>query len=285
MHVAWGGWHWQTPLVHARPLQQSAALPHEPPALLQHAPVVQLAYAPQQSSDDRHEACGTPHPVTHACPEHVEPLAHEAHAPPPLPHAVIFVPGWHCPPAQHPLAHDAASHTQLPFTHARPAAQLPVLHVPPHPSSPPHVFPAQLGVHPHTPAVPPPPQVSGDAHAFPAQHVCPFAPHAPQLVPHTWLAPHVAQTTPPCPHAPFDVPVWQVFPLQQPAHDEAVSQTHTPVLHRRPALQLPAMQVPPHPSLAPQALPAQLGVHPQTSGVPPPPQLSGDAQVPPVQHF
>jgi hypothetical protein len=43
------------------------------------------------------------------------------------------------------------------------------------------------------------------------------------------------------------------------------------------------VHTPPQPSLAPHALPAQLGAQPQMPLAPPPPQVSGDAHVAPVQ--
>jgi hypothetical protein len=75
---------------------------------------------------------------------------------------------------------------------------------------------------------------------------------------------HVA---PPVPQALSVVPDKQVFPLQQPLHAVA-SQTHVPAEQRWPVLHEPVWQVPPHPSLAPHALPVQLGVHGQREHVP-----------------
>jgi hypothetical protein len=43
------------------------------------------------------------------------------------------------------------------------------------------------------------------------------------------------------------------------------------------------VQIPPQPSAAPQALPAQLAVHPQMPLAPPPPQASGALHAPPAQ--
>jgi hypothetical protein len=62
------------------------------------------------------------------------------------------------------------------------------------------------------------------------------------------------------------------------------SQTHAPAAQCRPDGQLPALHVPPQPSSAPQAFPAQLGVQPQTPLRPPPPQLRGAVHVAPAQH-
>jgi hypothetical protein len=71
----------------------------------------------------------------------------------------------------------------------------------------------------------------------------------------------VAHAAPPVPHEVSVVPARQVLPLQQPLH-EVVSQTHVPDEQRWPVLHEPLMHVPPQPSLAPHALPTQLGVHP-----------------------
>jgi hypothetical protein len=71
---------------------------------------------------------------------------HALHAPPPVPHAVVCIPGWHDPFAQHPL-HDVASQVQIPCTQCCPAAQDPCWHVPPQPSGAPHALPPQRGVH------------------------------------------------------------------------------------------------------------------------------------------
>jgi hypothetical protein len=72
-----------------------------------------------------------------------------------------------------------------------------------------------------------------------------------------------------------DAPDSHVVPLQHPEHDVG-SQVHAPATHRCPLAQLPCVHTPVQPSLSPQALPAQLGVHvpvPQTLGNPPlPPQ-------------
>jgi hypothetical protein len=73
-----------------------------------------------------------------------------------------------------------------------------------------------------------------------------------------------------------------VLPLQQPLHDTP-SQWQTPATHRWPVAHAPAGHTLPQPSLAPQALPAQLGVHDpalQTLGAPPPPQTCPAEQLP-----
>jgi hypothetical protein len=54
------------------------------------------------------------------------------------------------------------------------------------------------------------------------------------------------------------------------------------VLQNWPAPHVP-VHVPLQPSEAPQALPAQLGVQPQTLAVPPPPQVLGEVQLPDEQ--
>jgi hypothetical protein len=207
---------------------------------------------------------------------HTSPLEHATHACPPLPQALLVVPGSHRPAEQHPVAHDVELHVHMPLTHASPLGQEPELHVPPQPSLAPHALPVQLGVHPHVPLWPPPPQLSGEAHAWPAQHGCPLPPHVPQLaVPH-WVPPaQAAHATPPWPQALWLVPDSHVAPLQHPEHDVG-SQRHDPATHLCPVAQLPSVHTPAQPSLAPQALPVQLGVHvpvPQTLGLAPAPQV------------
>jgi len=64
---------------------------------------------------------------------------------------------------------------QVPLPHIWQVGQLPVWQVPPHPSDAPHAFPAQLGVQPQTPGVPPPPQVCG---AVQVVHTPPPVPQA-----------------------------------------------------------------------------------------------------------
>jgi hypothetical protein len=124
---------------------------------------------------------------------------------------------------------------------------------------------------------------SGDVHLPPAQHACPLPPHAPQLVPQLVPLGHEAHNVPPVPHAFWLLPLSHVDPLQHPLHD-VPSHTHRPSSHRCPAPHVPLAQTPPHPSLAPHALPAQLGSQPQTPDLPPPPHVSGGAHAPPPQH-
>ena len=92
---------------------------------------------------------------------------------------------------------------------------------------------------------------------------------------------------PPTPHAALALPVWQSAPAQQPAHDVA-SHTQVVPLHRWPPAHVPVAHTPPQPSLAPQAFPPQLGVHPHVPTVPPPPHVDGEAQTehtpPPLPH-
>jgi hypothetical protein len=68
---------------------------------------------------------------------------------------------------------------------------------------------------------------------------------------------------PPWPQAASPVPGSHVLPLQHPVHD-VESHAHTPLTQCWPLPQLPLLHTPPQPSLAPQALPVQLAVHPQT---------------------
>jgi hypothetical protein len=190
-------------------------------------------------------------PVVHVCvPPHV------THAAPPAPHEVVVVPARHELPLQQP-EHDVVSHTQVPAEQRWPVLHAPVVQVPPQPSLAPHALPLQLGVHP----VQRPPE-------------------------HPPLPLHDAQMAPPLPHALDDVPPRQVLPLQQPAHDVG-SQTHAPPSQCWPPPHVPVTQVPPQPSLAPQALPLHEGVHvplPHTLG-PPPPQLRPAGHAPQSRIF
>jgi hypothetical protein len=93
---------------------------------------------------------------------------------------------------------------------------------------------------------------------------------------------HGAQATPQAPHDGLLVPLSHVEPLQQPAHDVA-SHVHTPDRQCCPASHPPSVHTAAQPSLAPQALPVQLGVHaptPHTFGVPPPPHACPMSQPP-----
>jgi hypothetical protein len=254
-------------------------------------PHVPLAPPPPQVSGDAH--CP---PAQHACPlppqapqlvPHVWPEVHEAQVVPPCPQASPLVPGSHVVPEQHP-AHEVGSHAHAPATQCCPLAHDPVTHAPPQPSSAPHAFPVQSGVQPQTPPWPPPPQVSGDPQVPPVQQGCPLPPQVPQSpVPHACPPEQALHATPPVPQAALPVPGWQASPAQQPLHD-VVSQRHVPPTQRWPWPHEPVVHVPLHPSLSPQAFPAQLGLHvptPQRLGAPPPPQVCPTAQPPQERTF
>jgi hypothetical protein len=214
---------------------------------------------------------------------HFSPPPQATHVTPPAPHEPSEVPDSHVLPLQHP-AQDAPSHVQTPLMQCWPVPQEPVWHTPPQPSSAPQALPVQLGVHPHFCAVPPPPHVSGALHVPPLQHASPLPPQA--VHPPSWhvcVPPHARHAAPPRPHSPGSVPFSQTLPLQHPSHDVA-SQRHSALEQCWPLPQEPVVQTPPQPSLAPQALPEHVGVHPHTLDVPPPPHESGDAQAPPAQH-
>jgi hypothetical protein len=120
-------------------------------------------------------------------------------------------------------------------------------------------------------------------HALPGQHICPLPPHAPQLeLPHASPLAHAWHTVPPIPHALEELPGSHVETSQHPLH-ELPSQTHTPVVQCWPLPHEPCWHAPPHPSSAPHALPAQLGVHPHAPARPPPPHCSGAVQLLPGQ--
>jgi hypothetical protein len=75
----------------------------------------------------------------------------------------------------------------------------------------------------------------------------------------SWPALHALHAAPPVPQAPSSAPVRHDDPLQQPEH-KVGSHVQTPAEQRCPALHDPSWHVPPQPSSAPHALPAQLGV-------------------------
>jgi hypothetical protein len=75
---------------------------------------------------------------------------------------------------------------------------------------------------------------------------------------------------PPAPHALALVPGWHALSAQHPVHDVS-SHAHAPLTQCWPLVHVPLMHRPLQPSLAPQSLPVQFGVHappvPQTFGV------------------
>jgi hypothetical protein len=161
---------WHDPSPAQQPLQESLSHVHAPP--LQRCPAAQVpcVQTPPQPSPAPHALpvhCGTH--AAHPFAPHVSPGAHAAHATPPAPHAVTWVPGSHAAPRQQP-AHDVESHTHAPFTQWSPCAHVPAGHAPPHPSGAPHAFPVHVGTHG------PVPQTFGP----PAPHWLPAA-HCPQL--------------------------------------------------------------------------------------------------------
>ncbi len=124
--------HWQLPLTQAWPTAHCRPEPqaHCPTGLQLSLRVV--SHATHAMPPFPHVACdcrGGPLQLTpeqqpvrqvDAQPEHapfvqLSPLGHWLQAPPPLPHAPVVVPGWHCPPTQHPVPHDTRSHTHIPF--------------------------------------------------------------------------------------------------------------------------------------------------------------------------
>ena len=72
---------------------------------------------------------------------------------------------------------------------------------------------------------------------------------------------HESQASPFAPHASCAAPGMQVFPWQHPVPHDTASHVHVPPTQCCPLSQLPLLHTPPHPSLAPHALPVQLGVH------------------------
>jgi hypothetical protein len=211
----------------------------------------------------------------HAPAEHVC-VPQDMHIAPPLPHSVgSLVPGRHCPVDEQQPVHEVESHAHTPAEQCRPEPHVPVWHFPPHPSSAPHAFPVQLGVHPHWPLTPPPPHVSGAVHVpVDPQQGCAFPPHAPQVTPHVVPAPHTMHAAPPWPQSFGSVPARHAPALEQHPVHELGSHRHAPFEQCRPAVHVPERHVPEHPSLAPHAFPVQLGVHtpvPHTFCFPPAP--------------
>jgi hypothetical protein len=110
-----------------------------------------------------------------------------------------------------------------------------------------------------------------------------FPPHTPQLTPHLVPARQRVHWAPPMPQAFGSVPARHAPVLEQHPVHEVESQTHAPLAQCRPAPHVPDTHVPEHPSLAPHALPVQLGVQvpvPQTFGVPAAPHASPGGQPP-----
>jgi hypothetical protein len=79
---------------------------------------------------------------------------------------------------------------------------------------------------------------------------------------HVCVVAQTEQVAPPVPHAPSPDPPWHSPPAQQPLHDDG-SHAQLPPTQCRPLPQEPAAHVPPHPSLAPHALPVQSGTQTQ----------------------
>jgi hypothetical protein len=104
----------------------------------------------------------------------------------------------------------------------------------------------------------------------PLLHVCPLE--------------HATHACPPAPQALLAVPDSHCPAEQHPVAHDVELHVHVPLTHAWPLGQEPLVHTPPHPSLAPHALPVQLAVHPHTPLVPPPPHESGEAHPSPAQH-
>jgi hypothetical protein len=211
-------------------------------------------------------------------PLQVCPPVHLAQAPPPAPQCAVVSPASQVAPEQHP-EHDDGLHAHTPLSHSCPAAQVPVVHIPPQPSLPPQAALVQSGAQVHTPSS----HTSGAVHTSPAQHCAPSAPQVVHSSPsHVVPEEQAVQAPPPSPHAVSSVPGSHVSPEQQPLHDVG-SQVQTPPLQSCPTAHAPEAHTPPQPSLPPQSAPAQLGVQepvPHVLGAPPPPHVSPAAQLP-----
>lgn len=150
------------------------------------------------------------------CALHVSLPAHSSHATPPVPHALVEVPGMHTFPEQQPLGQVDALHDDVTFT------QRPEEHV-------------WLEVHAMQvlPALPHASPDVPDTHWFPEQQpvgqfvalqVLVVLMHAP--LEHCSMLPHTSHKSPPRPHAMVDVPPMHWLFTQQPAqlsreHDAA----------------------------------------------------------------
>jgi hypothetical protein len=165
------------------------------------------------------------------------------HTMPPAPQTVGRLPGWHAPLLQQPAHPDAVSQTHAPPEHRRPAAH--ALPVAPHTHAPAAVQVSAVNpqlVH----AEPDTPQAAGVRvwQVVPLQQPAhPDAPshtQAPLVASHRCPKPHVAQATPPLPHALACSVVTHCPPaVQQPFGHEVASHTHAPApLQRCPAAQV-----------------------------------------------
>jgi len=170
------------------------------------------------------------HPApTHACPSQVSPGGHDAHAPPPVPHALMFVPVSQLPLAsQQPSGHVIGlqpAPSQEPAAHVSPVTHVPQAFPPaPHAAleSPGSQFPAgsQQPVH-----VPGP---HSERRQLPSAQALPGG----QMV----------QAAPPPPHSAGALPGWQsLFMSQHPCGQVSglhiVVTPHAPSVHRPPGPQ------------------------------------------------
>lgn len=183
---------------------------------------------------------------------------HWPHADPPVPQAVVEVPGRHVVPEQHPLGHDEPLHTHAPLTQACPAPQgapLPHLHAP--------AVQRSLTADAQTAHAPPPvPQEPVDwgsqmpflqqppGHDVPLQmqapleQTCPIAqtgpepqPHVPPVQESARVASQAMHVAPSVPHVEADG-VTHVVPMQQPPGQEPLApdvHVHLPLTHACPA--------------------------------------------------
>lgn len=158
--------------------------------------------------------------------EHFPPLPPQAEALEPVSHPLL---------SQQPAPQEVVVHVQFPLTHSSPAAQAPVLQIPPHPSGAPQAWPVQLGVQPQVCAVPEPP--------------------------HVWGAAHCAHVAPALPHASLAVPGWHPPAPQHPLAHDVLSQTQVPATQCKPLSHEPIAQDPPQPSPPPQVAFVQSGTH------------------------
>jgi hypothetical protein len=267
--------HTQAPFTHSCPAAQAGPVPHWQRPVIEHPSAVVPLHSlhapppvPHAASDGWLHVGPVQHPVVHVStqpeqrpsPVHVWPVGHEPQVLPPVPHAVIRLPGWHVSAAQQPVGQPIPSHTHLPPRQCCPEA---------HAAPPPHEQePAALQLSESTSSqavqlVPELPHAVnvGDAHVSPApqqpfahdvalqrqtplRQTCPTpqgAPvpqvHSPLMQPSAVPDAHALQVAPARPHAEGEMTSSHAVPSQHPSGQEAASQMQSPPTHACPPTQ------------------------------------------------
>ncbi len=273
--------HTQALFTHSWPAVQAGPLPHWHRPVVEHPSAVVLLHSlhdsppvPHAASDGWLHVGPVQHPLVHVSthpeqrpsPVQVCPDGQEPQTLPPVPHAVIRLPGWHDSPLQQPEGQPMPSHTHLP-----PRQCCPDAHAAPPPQE--HEPAAlQLSESTSSQAVQPLPEVphavkAGDSHVSsapqqpfahdvllqrqtPLMHTCPTpqgAPvphvHSPVMQPSDVPDAHALQVAPARPHAEGETTSSHVVPSQHPSGHEAASQMQSPPTHACPPLHA---GLPPH---------------------------------------